>query len=190
MNFHTPRLWIRDPSLDDLAGVYPFLSDPQVMRSSHFGPEPYTWQQARAWLEEQIFHNQQNPRFSHNSLLIERQSQHILGTLGIGLPADTSFGDLDFGYSLRRDCWGRGYMTEALRGMLAFAFEHLGASTIFGECAAANAASSRVMAKAGMQPTSAYVEAHPVTAEPVAMLRYTITRQAWLSQNPPASQKG
>jgi RimJ/RimL family protein N-acetyltransferase len=66
-------------------------------------------------------------------------------------------------------------MTEALKGMLTFAFEHMCAGSVFGECEAANVGSARVMEKAGMQRIATYLESRFPWAEPVQMYRYRIT---------------
>lgn len=178
MQFETERLLIRDPIDEDLDGVYPFLSDPEVMRWTHLGPTPYTLVQAREWIETQRFHNSAAPRFSHNSIILERKTGQILGWIGIGIPQDRTWGDLDFGYALRRQSWGKGYMTEALKGVLVFAFEQMGADSVFGECETANVGSARVMEKVGMQRVATYLESRFPLAEPVPMYRYRIARKA------------
>jgi RimJ/RimL family protein N-acetyltransferase len=177
MQFETERLRIRDPVATDLEGVHAFLSDPAVMRWTHLGPEPYTWAQSREWIEAQMDHNRAEPRFSHNSVIVERNSAQILGWIGIGAPADATWGDLDFGYALRRQSWGNGYMTEALRGVLLFAFEHMGATSVFGMCETANVGSARVMEKAGMQHIATCLERRFPLAEAVPMCVYQIARK-------------
>lgn len=184
MQFETERLLIRDPVDEDLDGVYLFLSDADVMRWTHLGPTPYTLVQAQEWIEIQRFHNSAVPRFSHNSIIIERKTEQILGWIGIGSPENRAWGDLDFGYALRRQSWGQGYMTEALKGVLIFAFEHMGAEHVFGECEIANVGSARVMEKAGMQRVATYLKSHFPLAEPVPMYRYQIARKAVMLDAP------
>lgn len=183
MQFHTERLLIRDPILDDWEEVHLFLSDPEVMRWTYLGPQPYTPAQSRLWIESHIYHNNAVPRFSHNSVLVERQSGQILGWIGIGEPNDTTLGDLDFGYALTRLYWGKGYMTEALKGVLKFAFEQLEANVVFGECKTVNTGSYRVMEKAGMQRSHLFVETPHPLAEPIPYYHYTISRELWKAQN-------
>ncbi|MDQ3920456.1 MAG: GNAT family N-acetyltransferase [Acidobacteriota bacterium] len=56
----------------------------------------------------------------------------------------------DVGYVLARPFWGRGYVTEALRAVLDYAFRNPGMYRVWAVCDAGNAASARVMEKAGM----------------------------------------
>lgn len=181
MYAETDRLILREPVLGDTAGALGFLSDPEVMRWTHLGPDPYDEAQARRWIEDVIFHNRFVPRSSHNMVIVERQTGQIVGWIGIGNPDVPEIGNLDFGYALRRDRWGRGYMTEALVALLDFAFTEMRATIIFGECEAVNAGSYRVMEKAGMKPDCHYPEARKGLAEPRDMLRYTLSREQWMA---------
>lgn len=177
MNIETERLLIRDPLPDDWRGTLNFLADRDVMRWIHLGPEPFTEAQAQQWITDLIHYNAEVPRTSHNSLLIERASGEIIGWLGFGTPSlhRQHVGDLDFGYALAKNCWGKGYMTEAVRGMFAFAFGELGANTLFAICETSNAGSYRVMEKTGMTRREQFSE------PPKEMFLYTITRAEWLA---------
>ncbi|MCL2704196.1 MAG: GNAT family N-acetyltransferase [Defluviitaleaceae bacterium] len=55
-----------------------------------------------------------------------------------------------FGYVLNRRYWGKGYMTEVLRTLIAFCFEKLEVNRAEAKHYAGNPASGRVMEKAGM----------------------------------------
>ena len=56
----------------------------------------------------------------------------------------------EVGFVLSREYWGRGLMAEAVRAMLRFGFERMNLNRIEARCIAENAASARVMEKAGM----------------------------------------
>ena len=55
------------------------------------------------------------------------------------------------GYVLARAYWGNGYMTEALRALVAWALEQPEITRIWSVCDIENRASARVMEKAGMR---------------------------------------
>jgi ribosomal-protein-alanine N-acetyltransferase len=57
----------------------------------------------------------------------------------------------DFGYSLGRAFWGSGYATEALSAVLHFGIQHVGYNRIEAYHSINNAASGKVMIKAGMK---------------------------------------
>ena len=53
-------------------------------------------------------------------------------------------------YGLDPACWGRGLATECVRALIRYGFERLGLACIRASTDAANAASQRVMGRAGM----------------------------------------
>ena len=55
------------------------------------------------------------------------------------------------GYVLHPDCWGMGYMTEAVKEIINFGFNRLGLNRIEATCDTGNKASARVMEKSGMK---------------------------------------
>ena len=65
-------------------------------------------------------------------------------------PAKVAPHDLELGYRLRRDAWGKGYATEGSRGLIAHAFDVLRDPRIVAHAFRANRASTRVMEKVGM----------------------------------------
>ena len=56
----------------------------------------------------------------------------------------------DFGYALNRQCWGRGYATEAARTVTAWALSLPGVYRVWATCDTENLASVRVLEKTGL----------------------------------------
>lgn len=179
MNVETERLLIRDPVLEDWRGALSFLADAEVMHWIHLGPAPFTEAQAQAWIADLIHYNEEVPRSAHNSLIVEKASRQIIGWIGLGVPSPRRrhVGDLDFGYALARNAWGKGYMTEAVQAMFSFAFGELGANSLFAICETSNVGSWRVMEKSGMTRREQFSE------PPKEMFLYTISRAEWEAAN-------
>ncbi|TPF93759.1 GNAT family N-acetyltransferase [Bifidobacterium sp. UTBIF-78] len=57
---------------------------------------------------------------------------------------------LELGYWIGRPFWGKGYMPEALRAVLGYAFDDLHAEAVWGGHYRENTQSGRVMAKCGL----------------------------------------
>ena len=57
----------------------------------------------------------------------------------------------ELGYALRRDVWGRGYATEAVTGVLRFAFDAMGLHRVGADTDPRNAASARVLERLGFE---------------------------------------
>jgi [ribosomal protein S5]-alanine N-acetyltransferase len=80
--------------------------------------------------------------------VVERRSGEVIGDAGFGVFRDT--GDVELGYSLKRDRWGRGFATEAARSCLAAGFAHLDVRRIVALVDEENARSARVAERIGM----------------------------------------
>lgn len=74
---------------------------------------------------------------------------------------DRERGEAEVGYWVGRPYWGRGYASEAVRLVVAFAFEELGLRRLYAHVLAHNPASARVLEKIGFAPVDLPPEAIP-----------------------------
>jgi RimJ/RimL family protein N-acetyltransferase len=77
-----------------------------------------------------------------------------LGCCGLR-PYRPEAGIYELGFHLRPEYWGHGYATEAARVVIAYAFDVLGAASLFAGHHPGNAASGRLLAKLGFRYTHA-----------------------------------
>jgi RimJ/RimL family protein N-acetyltransferase len=73
----------------------------------------------------------------------------VIGFCGIVHPGNQP--EAEIKYALLRSHWGQGLATEAVRGMLAYGLRELGLREVIATTSPENAASHRVLLKAGMQ---------------------------------------
>jgi RimJ/RimL family protein N-acetyltransferase len=87
----------------------------------------------------------------------------------------------ELGYRLRRSAWGKGYATEGSRALVDRAFSDLGAARVFATTMAVNAASRRVMEKAGLRFVRIFDADWPVRipGDEHGDVEYAITRPEW-----------
>jgi [ribosomal protein S5]-alanine N-acetyltransferase len=142
----TERLILRafEPESDaeQMLEVY---GDPTVMR---YIPEDVYRSLAavRATLER--YAREQESRGFSFWAVVERSGGCVIGDAGFGVFEQT--GDVELGYTLRRDRWGRGYAPEAARACLDAGLAHLDVARIVAVVDAENARSSRVAERIGM----------------------------------------
>ena len=89
--------------------------------------------------------------------MVERDGGLVIGDAGLALFRPT--GDVELGYTLRRDRWGYGYATEAARACLAAGFAHLDVTRIVALVDEENVSSARVAERVGMARIDT-IEAH------------------------------
>ncbi|MGY3677890.1 GNAT family N-acetyltransferase [Streptomyces sp. TE33382] len=95
--------------------------------------------------------NTGDPRSFGNYEIRRREDGQEIGGLGFHGPADEN-GSVTIGYGLIPSERGKGYASEALRGLLLFARAR-GATCVEGDADHDNIASQHVMTAAGMRPT-------------------------------------
>lgn len=145
MELATARLVLRDFTAADFAAVHAYATDAEVVRYMPWGPN--TPADTRAFLERAAAGATARPRHAFELAVVEAAKGTVVG--GVGLLGDGVQGML--GYCLARSAWGRGYATEAARALVAFAFAELGLQRVWARCDLENAASLRVLAKAGLR---------------------------------------
>jgi RimJ/RimL family protein N-acetyltransferase len=79
----------------------------------------------------------------------ERSSGRLVGWFQLQDAVDRP-GEVELGYRLRPDVWGRGYATEGAAALLALALARPGVRRVYAHALLSNAASIRVMEKIGM----------------------------------------
>jgi RimJ/RimL family protein N-acetyltransferase len=80
---------------------------------------------------------------------IDRATGQLVGWFQCQL-ADDGSGELELGYRLRPDAWGRGLATEGAAALLADALRRPEVTRVFAHALQSNPASLRVMEKIGM----------------------------------------
>jgi len=85
-------------------------------------------------------------------LMVGLSEGSLVGDIGFKGPPD-DFQTVEIGYSVLPAFRGRGYATEAARALIDWGFAQPGVQRIVANCLADNAASIRVLEKAGMRQT-------------------------------------
>ena len=141
----TERLVIRPLEPEDRPTFTSFTYDPEVMRYVH-GGQPYT----EAEVDE--FFSRQARQLAEQDVcmgaLVEKASGRMVGICGTQ-PLGTT-GDLEIGWWLSREVWGRGYATEGGGAALRHVLETLHRPRAVAIIDPPNEASKAVVARLGM----------------------------------------
>lgn len=138
-SIRTERLILRAPELSDAPRIARYAADPGVARMTCSFPLQQTTVGAEGW----ILIRQAVAKLGQGaSFAIELPGEGLVGLIGAHRRGDKA----EIGYWLGRPWWGRGYATEAVRGIVPFARD-LGA--VIADHFADNPASGRALEKAG-----------------------------------------
>ncbi|MEZ5667517.1 MAG: bifunctional GNAT family N-acetyltransferase/(deoxy)nucleoside triphosphate pyrophosphohydrolase [Alphaproteobacteria bacterium] len=173
--FRTERLLLRPVADADAAAVRLYASDPDVALKTASIPHPYPDGAA-----DEFVAAAQNWLASGRALSCAVERADAPGLIGTaGLVIDGLRGEAELGFWIGKPFWGRGYATEAARGMLRLAFAHVGLQRVRARALASNAASIRVQAHAGMRLVRAYDAICRPSCPAVAQEERAITRAEW-----------
>lgn len=146
----TERLIIRDPLSTDINDWHRLMSDPKTMYYLQ-DIMTHSLEESRQNLETAVTEARNPGRTKYFFAIEDRVTGTYIGTTGYTVmnatPAGKSAG---VGYFILPEYHGRGYMTEALREVIRFAFEDDGVYRIETGCLTENRASERVMQKCGL----------------------------------------
>lgn len=138
----TEHLILRGWKAADAGDLYEYAKDPDV--GPHAGWKPHDNPAESRKIIDELF------RVNETWAIVERESGKVIGS--IGLEPDKYRPDIrskEMGYSLAKAKWGKGYMTEAAKRIMAYAFETLNLDILMIRTGNSNLRSQRVIEKCG-----------------------------------------
>lgn len=142
----TPRLILRRMTMKDAPDLFAYSKDPEVARHVLWTAHRSVWE-TRAYIRY-IIHQYRLGQPS-SWCIVEKTSGRAVGTIGfMSFSPENSM--VEVGYSLARDRWNCGYMTEALAAVLREIFTVMKLNRVEAQHFTRNPSSGRVMEKCGM----------------------------------------
>ncbi len=146
--FETERLVIRQYTPADEENFFRLNGDPEVMK---YIREPRDRQECNIFLKRNLSFYEQNPLMGRWAM-IEKASDAFVGSFAI-IPVETTdhsrHSEIQLGYALLKDHWGRGYATESTRAGRKYAFDIMKLPLIVAITETANIASQKVLLRSG-----------------------------------------
>ena len=165
----TERLILRPWRDTDRDPFFALNSDPAVMEYLPAGDRASSDAAVDKMIATETAHG-------HCFWAVERKADgKFLGFCG-PMPAREPLNEVELGWRLAREAWGRGYATEGARASLSWCWANLDPPTVMAITVPANTRSRHVMEKIGM----AYVEGgdfdHPALPEGDPLRRHVLYR--------------
>jgi RimJ/RimL family protein N-acetyltransferase len=179
----TERLLLRRFTESDVANLHDLDGDPEVMRFVN-GGKP---------VSRDVIREETLPRFLRAYerfegfgvwAAIERSTGKFVGWFEFYPRKDAVPEEVELGYRLRRSAWGKGYATEGSRALIRKGFTELGVQRVVAETMAVNAASRRVMEKAGLKYVRTFHQEWPerIEGDEHGDVEYALTKTDWERQ--------
>jgi ribosomal-protein-alanine N-acetyltransferase len=141
------RIVLRPFTVADAEPVEVLINDAEVAAGTLTIPHPYPKGAALPWIESHA--ESCTTARSISWAIATRDDGRLLGAISIRLVAAHQRGEI--GYWIARREWGKGFATDAVRAVIAYAFDMLGLHRVDAHHFIENPASGSVMRKAGMR---------------------------------------
>ena len=141
----TPRLTIRLVAQEDLPALLEVNADDVATRYLPYA----SWRgmdDAQAWFDRAT--GRLEKREAAQFVMVLRESGRCIGSCLL-FKFDEPSARAEVGYVLGREHWGHGYMFEAMKALVDFAFDRLGLRRLEAEIDPRNMASSRLLERLG-----------------------------------------
>jgi ribosomal-protein-alanine N-acetyltransferase len=172
----TERLLLRKMRLDDAEAMFAYASDPEVTRYVLFETH-------RSVEDSESFLRLALEGYERGDFggwgVVLKDSGAFVGTCGMDAGYAPEHARAELGYVLSREHWGRGLMPEAVRAVIRFGFKRMSLNRVQARCIAENAASARVMEKAGMTYEGTLRESEFIKGAYRDMKLYSILRREY-----------
>ena len=171
----TPRLLLRNYTLDDFDALYEILSDPETMQ--HY-PAPYDEEKTRNWITWNL-DNYEKYGFGLWAVVLKETGEFI-GDCGITL--QNIDGEIlpEIGYHIHKKYWRRGFAKEAARAVRNWGFRNTQYDIFYSYMKYTNIGSWSTALANGMKKVKEYPDPKNTIS-----YAYAITREEWekLQQN-------
>ena len=135
------RVIVRPHRLDDFDEMWDAIQQSRDEIRPWLPFADQTQEQLRDWLAHMVA--KWTTREMLGMGIVERATGHLVGNIGL-MVRGWGIGSFEIGYWLRTSAAGHGYMSEAVRLVTDFAFDHLDANRVMIRCDAENARSAAV----------------------------------------------
>lgn len=167
------RLVLRPLVQADVAPIQRYAGDEAVALRTAAIPHPYPPGAALAFVAAAREQFAQGLNYVY--AMVTRDGAEFVGCIELRPALGGRAGII--GYWVGPPHWGRGYAGEALRRVVAHAFEGLGLDRLIANVHTDNPASARVLEKAGFAMTGRGVSPSPARGGPVEVFEYNLERR-------------
>lgn len=119
--FETERLLLREFNADDVDAVYAYAGDAENTIYMDWGPA--SREEVRNFVQSRLAQQITEPRRIFDFAVCIKATGRLIGSMGLFLGDDGQQAEL--GYTINKAFWGKGYASEAAKGMLQFGFMNL-----------------------------------------------------------------
>ncbi|WP_240647694.1 GNAT family N-acetyltransferase [Paenibacillus nanensis] len=143
----TSRLTLRLLKPGDAEAMETLLQEKDIASTTLGIPHPYPSGAAASFI--QLRQDAAAKGDGYSFAVLDSASSAFMGVIGLHINKNHNHAEL--GYWIGKPYWGYGYCTEAVKGVMDFAFRELKLNRLYAAALTRNPASYKVMEKSGMK---------------------------------------
>ena len=174
------RLIIRDHIESDLRDLHRLISDKEIM---YYLPEilTNTIEDTKENLGVAISESYNENRTKYFFAIIDKLTDEYIGEIGFTKIKECKEGNIvNLGYFILKENWGKGYVVEASKAIIDYAFVNLNTVKVETGCLKENYKSEKVMIKLGLIKEADYKKHTIMNDKFYDRIEYGITKDEWL----------
>jgi RimJ/RimL family protein N-acetyltransferase len=183
INLETERLILRDHTIEDFNSHHSLLSDENIMYYLQ-DIKTTTLEESKLNLLNAIEDICSNNRTKYFFRIENKVTNEHIGEIGYTVTDFTPVGKLvHLGYFTYQRHWNKGYVTEAVKEVIRFAFEDNDVFRISTGCIKDNLGSERVMQKCGMTKEAEFKMNEWHDGKMKDRVLYRLLKNEWMSSD-------
>ncbi|TNE37178.1 MAG: N-acetyltransferase [Alphaproteobacteria bacterium] len=172
----TDRLILRPFKMSDAQSVATLIGNYDVAKMLSRVPYPYALSDAEGFLKMQI--DEIEPRRNVFAIEIKDGPEVAVGAIGVHGENEPE-GQAELGYWIGEPYWGQGYVSEAARQVVAFAFTDMGLHTIVAGHFVGNMGSRKILLGLGFEDVDIAKRHSTARGQDVDCANLVLSRSKW-----------
>ncbi|MEZ4787675.1 MAG: GNAT family N-acetyltransferase [Flavobacterium haoranii] len=175
-NLESERLSFRKLNNEDAPEILKLRGNAEIMK---YIPRPLATTLQEALEHIKIINDKIDENVDINWAITERENDKCIGIIGFYRTQPENF-RTELGYMIMPEYWGKGYITEAVKRLLHFAFENLNFHSIEAVIDSRHIASEKVLIKSGFRKEAHFVEDFFYNNEFCDTVKYGILKREFI----------
>ncbi|GAA5087562.1 GNAT family protein [Chryseobacterium ginsengisoli] len=178
MQLFTERLLLRNITIDDKQAIFDYRSDAEANKFQSWIPE--TLEDVESFIRRN--NNEFNqPESWYQVLITDKETKSVIGDIGIHFFGSENL-QVELGITLNKFYHGKGYASEALKGIIDFLFNDLNKHRIMASIDPDNIDSLKLMERIGLRKEGHFVKSLYWKNNWVDDVIYAILQEEWIKK--------
>lgn len=178
MQLYTERLLLRDITIDDKQDIFDYRSDAEANQFQGWIPE--TLEEVESFIQRNTKEFNQ-PESWYQLLITDKDSKAVIGDIGVHFTGDEN-AQVELGITLSTIFHGKGYASEALKGVINYLFNDLSKHRITASVDPDNTASIQLMERIGLRKEGHFRKSLFWKNRWVDDIIYAVLREEWVTE--------